>query len=88
MICTQETRLHCNKYSLLPNFFWRGATFFGCEAHVAYNNESRGDGAGSGKIGMCISSNIFHLIDSHGESREGNYQWVKLSELPWGDLAI
>lgn len=88
IICTQETKIRGMKFSSLPNLFWQGAKFYGCEAQVAYNNEMRDDGAGCGGIGMWISPKIAHLVHSQGFSSNGQAQWVRLSGLPGGDIAI
>ena len=88
IICFQELKLRGVKFQALHKLMWAGATFFGQEAQVAYNNDANEDGAGSGGIGMWVTPSMSHLIHSDGHSRGGNVQWVRFTGVPGQDISV
>jgi exonuclease III len=88
ILCFQEHKLRGVKLAALKDKIWRGATYFAGEADLAYNNTLDGLGAGSGGVCLWVSPSIQHLVSSHGQSRTGRAQWIRLSGLPRGDISI
>lgn len=88
VLCFQEHKLRGIKLAVLGGKVWRDANFFGEEANVAYNNIADGIGIGSGGICIWISPYIQHMICETGYIQSGRAQWVRLSDLPGGDMTL
>jgi exonuclease III len=88
ILCLQEHKLRGQRLTDLGHQVWRDASFFPYEASVAYNHMADGDGAGSGGICTFVSPKLKHLVHSNGNIKCNLGQWIRLSGLPGGDLAI
>jgi exonuclease III len=88
ILCLQEHKLRGQRLTDLGHQVWRDASFFPYEASVAYNHMADGDGAGSGGICTFVSPKLKHLVHSNGNIGCNLGQWIRLSGLPGGDLAI
>jgi exonuclease III len=88
ILCFQEHKLRGKKLQNLKDKIWRGAKFLVEEAEAAYNNRLDGPGAGRGGLCMWVSAHIHHLVSKTGRSRAGRAQWIRLSGIAGGDLAV
>lgn len=88
VLCFQEHKLRGNKMTDFGHKVWRSATFYGCEASIGYNHGDGHPGAGRGGICMFVSPQLTPHIHSYGVIGQNLGQWVRLSDIQGGDVAI
>lgn len=87
-LCIQEHHLRGTKLSSLSRSFWPQATFFGQEAAVGFGHAEGEPGAGTGGVCMWAAPRIAQFVTSSRNSQCRRAQWVCLSGIPGGNLAV
>jgi hypothetical protein len=67
---------------------WRDAYYVHCEVLVAYNHEDGKAGAGSSGICTFVFPRVKPFVHSSGVIGVNRAQWIRLSGMPGGDIAI
>ena len=83
MLCVQEHKLRGRAATEIGFKLWRQSKFFGCKASVGNQSSVR-----CGGIGIFVAPRIKHLISSQETVGVNQVQWIHLSGVPRGDLAV